>query len=52
MELELTQTTVRVSSRPVDVQLLDLFGTKVLTSGGTDKLFQQTFGGFPGEKLL
>ncbi|KAG5034903.1 hypothetical protein JHK87_009813 [Glycine soja] len=25
MELELTQTTVRVSSRPVDVQLLDLF---------------------------
>ncbi|KAG5049113.1 hypothetical protein JHK85_010216 [Glycine max] len=33
------------------VELL-IQGTKVLASGGPDKLFQQTFGGFLGEKLL
>lgn len=45
--------SVRVSSRPADAAIARLIqGTKVLTSGGTDKLFQQTFGGFPGEKLL
>ncbi|KAG4980537.1 hypothetical protein JHK82_033779 [Glycine max] len=53
MELELTQTTVRVSSRPADAAIARLIqGTKVLTSGGLDKLFQQTFRGFPREKLL
>ncbi|KAL5148859.1 GEM-like protein 1 [Glycine soja] len=53
MELELTQTTVRVSSRPADAAIARLIqGTKVLTPGGPDKLFQQTFGGFLGEKLL
>ncbi|KAG4986170.1 hypothetical protein JHK86_033861 [Glycine max] len=53
MELELTQTTVRVSSRPADAAIARLIqGTKVLTSGGLDKLFQQTFRGFPKEKLL
>jgi len=27
-------------------------GTKVLTLGGSDALFQQSFGVFPGEKLI
>lgn len=45
--------SVRVSSRPADAAIARLIqGTKVLTSGGPDKLFQQTFGGFLGEKLL
>ncbi|KAG4957621.1 hypothetical protein JHK85_044001 [Glycine max] len=44
---------VRVRSRPADATIARLIqGTKVLTSGGPDKLFQQTFGGFPREKLL
>ncbi|KAH1218346.1 GEM-like protein 2 [Glycine max] len=44
---------LRVSSRPADAAIARLIqGTKVLTSGGPDKLFQQTFGVFPGEKLL
>ena len=45
--------SVRVRSRPADATIARLIqGTKVLTSGGPDKLFQQTFGGFPREKLL
>lgn len=44
---------VKVSSRPADAAMAKLIqGTKVLASGGTGKLFQQTFGVFPGEKLL
>ncbi|TKY49175.1 GEM protein 2 [Spatholobus suberectus] len=44
---------LRVSSRPVDAAMAKLIqGTKVIASGGPDKLFQQTFGVFPGEKLL
>ncbi|CAJ1957559.1 unnamed protein product [Sphenostylis stenocarpa] len=42
-----------VSSRPADAALGKLIqGTKVIASGGSEKLFQQTFGVFPGEKLL
>lgn len=44
---------VRMSSSPADAAMARLVqGTKVLTNGGSDKLFQQTFGIFPGEKLL
>ena len=44
---------MKVSSRPADAAIAKLIqGTKVLASGGPEKLFQQTFGVFPGEKLL
>ncbi|KAL2331352.1 hypothetical protein Fmac_018933 [Flemingia macrophylla] len=44
---------LKVSARPADAAIAKLIqGTKVLASGGPDNLFQQTFGGFPGEKLL
>ncbi|QCE10080.1 GEM-like protein 2 isoform X2 [Vigna unguiculata] len=44
---------LRVSSKPADAAIAKLIqGTKVLASGGPEKLFQQTFGVFPGEKLL
>ncbi|KAK7401774.1 hypothetical protein VNO78_13527 [Psophocarpus tetragonolobus] len=42
-----------VGARPADAAIAKLIqGTKVLASGGPDKLFQQTFGIFPGEQLL
>ncbi|CAL0310190.1 unnamed protein product [Lupinus luteus] len=44
---------IRISSNPADAAMARLVqGTKVLTNGGSDKLFQQTFGIFSGEKLL
>ncbi|XP_020231402.1 GEM-like protein 2 [Cajanus cajan] len=44
---------LKVSARPADAAMAKLIqGTKVLASGGPDNLFQQTFGVFPGEKLL
>ncbi|ESW21377.1 hypothetical protein PHAVU_005G065600 [Phaseolus vulgaris] len=44
---------LKVSSRPADAAIAKLIqGTKVIASGGPEKLFQQTFGVFPGEKLL
>ncbi|KAJ1378898.1 PH-like domain superfamily [Sesbania bispinosa] len=44
---------LRISSSPADAAMARLVqGTKVLTNGGPDKLFHQTFGFFPGEKLL
>ncbi|KAK7324527.1 hypothetical protein VNO77_28153 [Canavalia gladiata] len=44
---------LKVSSRPVNTAMAKLIqGTKVLASGGPEKVFQQTFGVFPGEKLL
>lgn len=44
---------VRMSSSPADAAMARLVqGTKVIANGGSEKLFQQTFGVFPGEKLL
>lgn len=45
--------TVRMSSSPADAAMARLVqGTKVIANGGSEKLFQQTFGVFSGEKLL
>lgn len=47
------QTTVKVSSSFTDAAMARIAqGTKVLTEGGHDKVFQQTFGTLPGEKLV
>lgn len=44
---------MRVSTSPADAAMARLVqGTKLLAKGGSDKLFQQTFGVFRGEKLL
>ncbi|XP_061345680.1 GEM-like protein 2 [Gastrolobium bilobum] len=44
---------LRTSSSPADAAMARVVqGTKVLSKGGPDKLFQQTYGIFPGEKLL
>ncbi|KAE9590587.1 putative GRAM domain-containing protein [Lupinus albus] len=44
---------IRISSNSADAAMARLVqGTKVLTNGGSDKPFQQTFGIFPQEKLL
>lgn len=42
-----------MSSSPADAAMARLVqGTKLIANGGSDKLFQQTFGVIPGEKLL
>ncbi|KAK7317822.1 hypothetical protein RJT34_02383 [Clitoria ternatea] len=49
----LIQFFVRISSNLVDAAMARIVhGTKVLTLGGPDMLFQQSFGIFPGEKLI
>lgn len=45
--------TVRMSASPTGAAMARIVqGTKLLTNGGSEKLFQHTFGVFPGEKLL
>ncbi|XP_020239168.1 GEM-like protein 2 [Cajanus cajan] len=44
---------IRISSSLADAAVARIVqGTKVLTQGGPDILFQQSFGIFPGEKLM
>ncbi|KAL4293574.1 GEM-like protein 2 isoform X2 [Arachis ipaensis] len=44
---------IRISSSPADAAMARIVqGTRALTNGGSDKLFQQTFGFVPGERLL
>lgn len=44
---------IRIGSNFADAAMARIVqGTKVLAHGGSDKLFQQIFGIFPGEKLL
>ncbi|KAK7272584.1 hypothetical protein RJT34_29278 [Clitoria ternatea] len=44
---------LRTGSNPADAAVTTLIkGTKIIFNGGPDKLFQQMFGSFPGEKLL
>ncbi|XP_058779536.1 GEM-like protein 2 isoform X2 [Vicia villosa] len=44
---------VRMSSNPIDTAMARVVqGTKLIANGGSDKLFQQTFGIIQGEKLL
>ncbi|KAI4323017.1 hypothetical protein L6164_022658 [Bauhinia variegata] len=44
---------LRVSSNPADAAMARIVqGTKMITKGGPDKLFQHTFGILAGEKLL
>ncbi|CAK8535002.1 unnamed protein product [Lathyrus sativus] len=44
---------VRMSITPADAAIARLVqGTKLIANGGSDKLFQQTFGVIPGEKVL
>ncbi|ESW05225.1 hypothetical protein PHAVU_011G162600 [Phaseolus vulgaris] len=44
---------IRIGSSLADAAVARIVqGTKVLTLGGSDALFQQSFGVFPGEKLI
>jgi len=46
-------TAVRIGSSVADAAVARIVqGTKVLALGGSDALFQQSFGVFPGEKLV
>jgi len=46
-------TAVRIGYSLADAVVARIIqGTKVLTLGGSDALFQQSFGVFPGEKLI
>lgn len=46
-------TAVRIGSSLADAAVARIVqGTKVLTLGGSDALFQQSFGVFPGENLI